>query len=30
MKTDEIRAAYLGFFEQRGHRVVPSSSLVPA
>ena len=29
MKTDEIRAAYLGFFEQRGHRVVPSSSLVP-
>ena len=30
MKTDEIRAAYLDFFEQRGHRVVPSSSLVPA
>ncbi|MDE0036558.1 MAG: alanine--tRNA ligase [Gammaproteobacteria bacterium] len=30
MKTGEIRAAYLGFFEQRGHRVVPSSSLVPA
>ena len=30
MKTDEIRAAYLDFFDQRGHRVVPSSSLVPA
>ena len=30
MNTDEIRAAYLDFFEQRGHRVVPSSSLVPA
>ncbi|HEX7034820.1 MAG TPA: alanine--tRNA ligase [Pseudomonadales bacterium] len=29
MKTAEIRAAYLKFFEQRGHRVVPSSSLVP-
>ena len=30
MRTDEIRAAYLDFFDQRGHRVVPSSSLVPA
>ena len=30
MKTDEIRTAYLDFFQQRGHRVVPSSSLVPA
>ena len=30
MKTNEIRSAYLDFFEQRGHRVVPSSSLVPA
>ena len=30
MKTDEIRTAYLDFFEQRGHRVVSSSSLVPA
>ncbi len=31
MKTaDEIRAAFLGFFQDRGHRVVPSSSLVPA
>ena len=30
MKTDEIRSAYLDFFERRGHRVVPSGSLVPA
>ena len=30
MKTDEIRSAYLDFFAERGHRVVPSSSLVPA
>ena len=30
MRTDEIRSAYLDFFAERGHRVVPSSSLVPA
>jgi alanyl-tRNA synthetase len=30
MKTSEIRSKYLEFFAQRGHRVVPSSSLVPA
>jgi alanyl-tRNA synthetase len=30
MKTSEIRAKYLEFFAERGHRVVPSSSLVPA
>ncbi|MFH0911331.1 MAG: alanine--tRNA ligase [Planctomycetota bacterium] len=30
MRTDEIRAAYLKFFEERGHRVFPSDSLVPA
>ena len=30
MKTHEIRSAFLDFFEHRGHRVVPSSSLVPA
>ena len=31
MKTaDEIRSAFLKYFEERGHRVVPSSSLVPA
>ncbi len=29
MKAEEIRATYLSFFEQRGHRVVPSASLVP-
>ena len=30
MKTaDEIRGAFLRFFEERGHRVVRSSSLVP-
>ena len=27
--ADEIRAAFLGYFEERGHRVVRSSSLVP-
>jgi alanyl-tRNA synthetase len=26
----EIRQRYLDFFAARGHRVVPSSSLVPA
>ena len=30
MKTDEIRRTYLEFFEERGHKVVPSASLVPA
>ncbi len=29
MTADEIRKAFLGFFEERGHRVVRSSSLVP-
>jgi alanyl-tRNA synthetase len=30
MKTgDQIRSAFLRYFEERGHRVVPSSSLVP-
>jgi alanyl-tRNA synthetase len=28
--ADEIRSAFLRYFEERGHRVVPSSSLVPA
>jgi alanyl-tRNA synthetase len=27
--SDEIREVFLGFFEQRGHRVIPSSSLIP-
>ncbi len=30
MKTNEIRQAFLGFFAERGHQIVPSSSLVPA
>ena len=29
MRTEQIREAYLSFFEDRGHRVVPSSALVP-
>jgi alanyl-tRNA synthetase len=30
MRSAEIRDTYLSFFEQRGHRVVPSASLVPS
>lgn len=30
MKTSEIRQKFLSFFEERGHQLVPSSSLVPA
>ncbi len=30
MSTDEIRTAFLEFFESKGHQIVPSSSLVPA
>lgn len=29
MKVDEIRDKYLKFFEERGHKVYPSDSLVP-
>ena len=29
MKTAEVRQAYLSYFEDKGHRVVPSSTLVP-
>ena len=29
MTADQIRAAFLGFFQERAHRVVKSSSLVP-
>ncbi len=29
MRASEVRGAYLRFFEERGHTVVPSSSLVP-
>ena len=30
MKTSEIRSKFLSFFEDHGHKVLPSSSLVPA
>ncbi len=30
MKAAAIRQTYLSFFEQRGHKIVPSASLVPA
>ena len=29
MNSDEIRSAFLSFFEEKGHTVIPSSSLVP-
>ncbi len=29
MTSDEIRAAFLGFFESKGHKIIPSSSLIP-
>ena len=29
MTGDEIRAAFLSFFEEKGHKVVPGSSLIP-
>lgn len=29
MKSDEIREKFIKFFEERNHRVVPSSSLIP-
>lgn len=29
MRADEIRKAYLDFFKDKGHKVVPSASLVP-
>ena len=30
MKTAEVRSAFLEYFRQQGHTIVPSSSLVPA
>jgi alanyl-tRNA synthetase len=30
MTSDEIRAIYLKFFESKDHKVIPSSSLIPA
>lgn len=29
MQSDEIRSKFLKFFENRGHKIIPSSSLVP-
>ncbi len=29
MTSDEIRAAFLSFFEGKGHKIIPSSSLIP-
>src|SRR5881296_3547073 len=29
MTSNEIRASFLKYFEQHGHRIVPSSSVVP-
>ena len=29
MNSDEIRSAFLKFFEEKGHKVIPSSSLIP-
>lgn len=29
MNSDEIRTAFLKFFEEKGHKVIPSSSLIP-
>ena len=29
MSSDEIRERFLKFFESRGHKIIPSSSLVP-
>jgi alanyl-tRNA synthetase len=30
VNSDEIRSAFLKFFEEKGHKVIPSSSLIPA
>lgn len=30
MKAQQIRDTYLAFFEERGHKIVPSASLVPS
>src|SRR3989344_2608873 len=29
MQSDQIRSRFLKFFEQRGHKIIPSASLVP-
>ena len=30
MKSEELRQKYLKFFQDRGHKIIPSSSLVPS
>src|SRR5579872_908932 len=30
MKTADVRASFLKFFEQQGHKIVPSDSLIPS
>ena len=30
MKSHEVRQSFLDFFQQKGHTIVPSASLVPA
>ena len=30
MSTDDIRERYLSFFEERGHKRIPSASLIPS
>jgi alanyl-tRNA synthetase len=29
MTSDEVRSAFLRFFEEKGHKIIPSSSLIP-
>ena len=29
MTSDEIRSVFLSFFEEKGHKIIPSSSLIP-
>ncbi|MFC1992814.1 alanine--tRNA ligase [Chloroflexota bacterium] len=29
MTSDEVRAVFLSFFEEKGHKIIPSSSLIP-
>ena len=29
MTGDELRAEFLGFFKEKGHKIIPSSSLIP-
>ena len=29
MTSDEVRAAFLRFFEDKGHKIIPSASLIP-